>query len=173
MDRILCSSTYMIGGAWQKSGEAQYNGGPGAQSTFKLPSRLCSPSSLMAHPGGGSSAQQVKESPHSGLLPHGCQLSMLTLSHQWQAQVTGTSPYMHPAAQRCLYGQEPLWTMSRVGMLLSCLPAMRETGVRSLGWEDLLEKEMTTHSSILAWRIPRTEEHGRLQSTGSQKVGHD
>ena len=53
------------------------------------------------------------------------------------------------------------------------LPAMRETRVRSLGWEDLLEKEMTTHSSILAWRIPQTEEHSRLQSMGSQRVGHD
>ena len=46
------------------------------------------------------------------------------------------------------------------------LPAMWETRVRSLGWEDLLEKEMATHSSILAWRIPWTEEHGRLQAMG-------
>ena len=53
------------------------------------------------------------------------------------------------------------------------LPAMQETRVPSLGWEDLLEKEMATHSSILAWRIPRTEEHGRLQSMRSQRVGHD
>ena len=53
------------------------------------------------------------------------------------------------------------------------LPAMQETGVQSLGWDDLLEKEMATHSSILAWRIPWTEEHGRLQSMGSQRVGHD
>ena len=51
------------------------------------------------------------------------------------------------------------------------LPAMRETQVRSLGCEGLLEKEMATHSSILAWRIPQTEEHGGLQSMGSQKVG--
>ena len=42
------------------------------------------------------------------------------------------------------------------------LPTMQETRVSSLGWEDLLEKEMANHSSILAWRIPRTEEHGRL-----------
>ena len=55
----------------------------------------------------------------------------------------------------------------------SCLPAMRETWVRSLGWEDPLEKEMATHSSILAWRIPWTEEPGSLQSTGLQRVGHD
>ena len=53
------------------------------------------------------------------------------------------------------------------------LPAVQETWVRSLGWEDPLEKEMATHSSILAWKIPWTEELGRLQSTGSQRVGHD
>ena len=53
------------------------------------------------------------------------------------------------------------------------LPAMRETRVRSLGWEDLLEKGMATPSSILAWRIPWTEELGGLQSMGSQRVGHD
>ena len=53
------------------------------------------------------------------------------------------------------------------------LPAKQETRVQSLGWEDPLEKEMATHSSTLAWRIPWTEEPGRLQSTGSQRVGHD
>ena len=53
------------------------------------------------------------------------------------------------------------------------LPAMRETQVPSLGCEDLLEKEMATHSSTLAWKIPWTEEPGRLQSMGSQRVGHD
>ena len=53
------------------------------------------------------------------------------------------------------------------------LPAMQETWFLSLGGEDLLEKEMATHSGILAWRIPWTEEHGRLQSMGSQKVRHD
>ena len=53
------------------------------------------------------------------------------------------------------------------------LPTMRETQVHSLGREDLLEKEMATHSSILAWKIPRMEEPGRLQSMGSQRVGHN
>ena len=53
------------------------------------------------------------------------------------------------------------------------LPAMRETQVRSLGWEDPLEKETATHSSNLAWKIPWTEEPGRLQSLGSQRVGHN
>ena len=53
------------------------------------------------------------------------------------------------------------------------LPAMQETWVKSLGWEDPLEKEMATHSSILAWKIPWTEEPVRLQSVGSQRIGHD
>ena len=52
-------------------------------------------------------------------------------------------------------------------------PAVQETWVRFLGQEYLLEKEMTSHSSNLAWRIPWTEEPGRLQSMGSQRVGHD
>ena len=61
----------------------------------------------------------------------------------------------------------------RVAQRLKRLPPMWETWVQSLGQEDPLEKEMATHSSILAWRIPWMEEPGRLQSTGSQRVGHD
>ena len=53
------------------------------------------------------------------------------------------------------------------------LPTKQETRVRFLGWEDPLEKEMATHSGILAWEIPWTEEPGRLQSMGSQRVGHN
>ena len=53
------------------------------------------------------------------------------------------------------------------------LPAMMETWVQSLGWEDLLEKEIASHSSVLAWEIPWTEEPGRVQSMGSQRVRHD
>ena len=56
---------------------------------------------------------------------------------------------------------------------VKCLPAMRETRVRSLGQEDPLEKEMATHSSILPWKIPSMEEPDGLQSMGSQRVGHD
>ena len=56
---------------------------------------------------------------------------------------------------------------------VKCLPTMQETQVQSLGWEDPLEKEMATHSNILAWKIPWMEEPGRLQSTGLQKVGHN
>ena len=57
--------------------------------------------------------------------------------------------------------------------MVNNLPMMQETRVRSLGWDDPLEKEMATHSSILAWRIPRTEEPGRLQSMALQRVGLD
>ena len=53
------------------------------------------------------------------------------------------------------------------------LPAVQESWGRSLGWEDPLEKEMATHSSTLAWKTPRTEETGSLQSMGLQRVGHD
>ena len=56
-----------------------------------------------------------------------------------------------------------------VAQMVKHLPAMRETQVRSLGWEDLLEKEMATHSSTLAWRIPRMEEPDRLQSWGCKE----
>ena len=62
---------------------------------------------------------------------------------------------------------------SLVAQMVKNLPAMQETRIRSLGWEDPLEKGMATHFSILAWRIPWTEEPGALQSTGSQRVGHD
>ena len=61
---------------------------------------------------------------------------------------------------------------SLVAQRLKHLPPRRETRVRSLGWEDLLEKEMVTHSIILAWGIPWTEKPGRLQSTESQRVRH-
>ena len=63
--------------------------------------------------------------------------------------------------------------ISLVAQMVKCLPIMQETWVRSLGREDPLEKEMATHSSTLAWKIPWTEEPGRLQSMGSQGVGHD
>ena len=60
-----------------------------------------------------------------------------------------------------------------MAQMVKHLPAMQETSVRSLGQEDPLEKAMATHSSTLAWKIPRTEEPGRLQYMGSQRVGHD
>ena len=66
----------------------------------------------------------------------------------------------------------PLWA-SLVAQSVKNLPAVQETRVQSLGWEDPLEKEMATHSNILAWKISWTEEPGGLQSMGSQRVRHD
>ena len=62
---------------------------------------------------------------------------------------------------------------SLVAQTVKRLSMMRETRVRSLGWEDPLEKEMAIHSSTIAWKIPWTKEPGRLQSMGSQRVVHD
>ena len=74
-------------------------------------------------------------------------------------------------------GLVPFWVLRHsfplVAQRLKRLPARWETWVQSLGQEDPLEKEIATHSSILAWRIPWMEEPGRLQSTGSQRVRHD
>ena len=65
------------------------------------------------------------------------------------------------------------YCVSLVAQMVKRLSTMLETWVQSLGREDLLEKEMATHSSILAWKIPWTEEAGRLQSMGSPRVRHD
>ena len=62
---------------------------------------------------------------------------------------------------------------SLVSQMIRRLPTMWETQVQSLGQEDLLEKKLATHSSILVWKIPWTEKPGRLQSMGSQIVGHN
>ena len=69
-------------------------------------------------------------------------------------------------------GHHYLWA-SLVAQMLKRLSAMQETWVRSLGWEDPMEKEMAAHSSILAWKILWTSEPGRLLSMGSQRVRHD
>ena len=60
-----------------------------------------------------------------------------------------------------------------MAQMVKCLPAMWETQIQSLGWEDPLEKKMATNSSTLAWKLPWTEECGRLQTMGSQRVRHD
>ena len=66
-----------------------------------------------------------------------------------------------------------MFKLSYMAQMVKNVPAMQETCVRSLGGEDSLEKGMATHSSILVWRIPWTEEPGGQQSIGSQRVGHD
>ena len=65
-----------------------------------------------------------------------------------------------------------MWA-SLIAQLVKNLPTVQEIRVRFLGWEDPLEKEMATHSDMLAWRIPWAEEPGGLQSIGLQRVGHD
>ena len=67
----------------------------------------------------------------------------------------------------------PVYRASLVAQMVKSLPAIWETEVRFLGWEDSLEKEMATHSSILAWKISWIEEPGGLQSMGWQRVGYD
>ena len=85
---------------------------------------------------------------------------------------TSSGDFIH-----CGYFISLLWeykenVFSVVAQTVKHLPTMRETRVQSLGQEDPLEKEMTTHSSSLAWKIPWMEDPGRLQSVGSQRVGH-
>ena len=92
------------------------------------------------------------------------QLTLNTLNLKEGRRIIQTKRYI----RNCRYLHNCL-TSQR----LKRLPGMRETWVWSLGWEDPLEKEMATHSSTLAWRIPWREEPGRLQSMGSQRVGHD
>ena len=70
------------------------------------------------------------------------------------------------------YSLQYSW-VSLLAQTVKNTPALQETWVPSLGWEDALEKGKATHSSVLAWRIPWAEEPGRLQSMGSQRVGHD
>ena len=72
-----------------------------------------------------------------------------------------------------LYFLSVYYGVSQVLTVVKNLLAKQEMGVQSLGWEDLLEKEMATHSSTLAWKIPWMEEPGRLQSMGLQRVRHD
>ena len=104
------------------------------------------------------------------------------------AKCEATSVHMAYSILELWWNQENMWDCpgfklwgslnvrfraSLVAQRLKRLPGMQETWVRSLGWKDPLEKEMTTHSSTLAWRIPWREEPGGLQSMGSQRVGHD
>ena len=72
-----------------------------------------------------------------------------------------------------LYIHSRLFKSSLVVQTVKHLSTTQETQVRSLGWEDPLEQEMAIRSSTIAWKIPWTEEPGRLQSVGSQRVGHD
>ena len=97
----------------------------------------------------------VPLSPHPSLVP-----------------VDSSSQRLNPGLPRC---RQILYHLrySLVAQLVKSLPTVQETCFQFLGWEDPLEKGMASHSSILAWRIPQTEELGGLQSMGSQRVRHD
>ena len=85
-------------------------------------------------------------------------------------------PFLNSCGKAFLFLKSQLFSLlgaSLVAQLVKCLPAMLMTQVQSLGREDPVEKEMPTHSSTLAWKIPWTEEPGRLQSMGLQRVRHD
>ena len=104
------------------------------------------------------------------------------MKFSWQEYWSGWSfaspgdlpdPGIEPASSICRQ-IDCGWGTSLVAQTVKCLPAMRETWVQSLGPEDPLQKEMATHSSILAWKTPWMEKPGRLQSMGDpQRVGHD
>ena len=104
-----------------------------------------------------------------------------TLEHpfSWRGCSTGLNTALFPCPTSCQGGGgeflelTSLCELNLVAQMAKSLPAMQETWVQSLGWEDPLEKEMATHSSIHAWRIPWTERPGGLQSMSSQRVRHD
>ena len=88
-------------------------------------------------------------------------------------QGTLKSLLQHHSSKASILQCSAFFGASMVAQVVKRLPAVQETQVQSLGWEDPLEKEMATHSSTLAWKIPWTEERGRLQSIGLQRVRHD
>ncbi|KAM9740043.1 steroid 21-hydroxylase-like [Dama dama] len=90
----------------------------------------------------------------------------------WVSGVGMGSPTWHIVSRAILQGVVEVW-VSMVAQMVKNLPAMCETQVRPLSWEDALEEGMATHSSTLAWRIPWTEESGGLQSMGAERVRHD
>ena len=85
----------------------------------------------------------------------------------------GSSDGTESACNKGHLGSIPVLGTFLVAQMVKRLPTKRETQVQSLGWEDLLEKEMATHSSTFARKIPWTEKPGKLQSLGSQRVGHN
>ena len=103
--------------------------------------------------------------------------SLPSRDSSWQGRPSGEPGVGDPAREASRrFRLEVFLTAARTSLMaqrVKRLSAMQRSWVRSLGWEDPLEKEMATHSSTLAWKIPWTEEPGRLQSMGSQRVGHD
>ena len=117
---------------------------------YNLPHYVCLYTHLMGFPGSSTSKQSTFNTGDPASIPG-----------------VGRSP-----GEGIGYPLQGSWA-SLMAQMVNNLPAMQETWVRSLGWEYPLEEGMATHSIILAWRIPWTEEPGGLQSVGSQRVGHD
>ena len=127
---------------------------------------------LPANTGDLGSIPGLGRSPGEGNgypLQHSC-LEKSMNRGAWQATVTGITKSW---TLNDLHFTSLPRGASLVVQRVKCLPAMQETWVQSLGQEDPLEKEMATHSSTLAWKIPWTEKPGRLQSIGSRTVGHN
>ena len=107
-----------------------------------------------------------------------CKVISLQLVNEKKKRKCNQKNVWGPAARHSKANKQPRLVERKVCFISGAsvaqsvknLPAMQETQVRFLGWEDPLEKEMATHSNILAWPIPWTEEPGRLQSTGSQEL---
>ena len=130
-----------------------------------------------------SGGQSIRVSASTSVLPMNMQdciilgwTDWISLQSKGLSRVIPRSPFINinSLALKFLYSPTLISTRTfLVAQMVKHLPIVRETWVQSLGWEDLLEKEMATHSSILAWKILWMEEPGRLQSMGSQRVGHD
>ena len=99
-----------------------------------------------------------------------CSVGIKLLSSK---RLVGTAGNAFPSKEIKLQVVLMIFRASLVAQMVKCLPAMWETWIQSPGWEDPLEKEIGTHSSTLTWKIPWMEEPGRLQSMGSQWVGHN
>ena len=112
------------------------------------------------------------DSPWKAMISH----HLLPKTADSQNQMPRTKPFLHDNGTRyslSSFANNCSLPDSLMAQTVKRLPTMQETRVQSLGQEDPLEKEMATHFSTLAWKIPWTEEPGRLQSIGSQRVGHN
>ena len=117
--------------------------------------------------------QEAKSCMGKSRLANGGHAPWLPGSDEGRATSYYTASGISSKEKRALDAVYPSHRASLGAQTVKNPPAMQETWVRSLGWDDPLEEGMATHSSILSWRIPRTEGPGRLQSMGWQRVGHD
>ena len=127
----------------------------------------CNAGDLGSFPDSERSPGEGNDNP----LPYPC-LEISMDRKAWQAIVHGVAKSQTRLGDQVQHSTKTMRGASLVAQMLKNLPAMQETQVLSLGQEDPLEKGISTHSSVLAWKIPWTEEPGGLQSMGSQRVGH-